>query len=158
MTAALVGVAGALAGQRFPITERPLGLGRAPENDIVVTDPAASRRHAEVRREGSGYVLHDLGSGNGTWVNGGPIASHHLESGDQILISEETFRFDVVGSPTALGGRGPAVEGAGKDPVLRVTIAGGGPVGMSTALMLDELMGPRVAITICDGRWTEDAN
>jgi UDPglucose 6-dehydrogenase len=41
MTAALVGVEGQLAGQRFPIGDRPLGLGRAPENDVVVTDPAA---------------------------------------------------------------------------------------------------------------------
>jgi hypothetical protein len=155
MSAALVGVQGQLAGQRFPMGEAALTLGRAPESDVVVNDPAASRRHAEIRREGSAYVLHDLGSGNGTWVNGGPVTTHRLEPGDQILIGEETFRFDVVGSPTVLGARGPAGAGAGKDPVLRVTIAGGGPVGMSTALMLDELMGPRVAVTIYDGRWHE---
>jgi pSer/pThr/pTyr-binding forkhead associated (FHA) protein len=158
MTAALVGVQGQLAGQRYPIGESALSLGRAPDSGIVVTDPAASRRHAEIRREGSGYVLHDLGSGNGTWVNGGPVTTHRLEPGDQILIGEESFRFEVVGAPAVLGGPGQAGDGGAKDPVLRVTIAGGGPVGMATALMLDDLMGPRVAITICDGRWHETAD
>jgi hypothetical protein len=156
MSAALVGVQGRLVGGRFPIGEGPLTLGRAPENDVVVEDPAASRQHAEIRHEGGGYVLHDRGSGNGTWVNGGPVSAHRLEPGDQILIGEETFRFELVDSPTVLGGRGP-VAGAARpaDPVLRVTIAGGGPVGMATALMLEELMGPRVAVTIYDGRWHE---
>jgi hypothetical protein len=157
MTAALVGVAGQLAGQRFEIGDRPLRLGRAPENDVVVTDPAASRQHAEIRKEPGGYVLQDKGSGNGTWVNGGPVTTHRLQPGDQFLIGEEAFRFDLVGSPTVLRGPEPAGEAAAQaaEPVLRVTIAGGGPVGMSTALLLDELMGPRVSITIQDGRWTE---
>ncbi|MFP5372250.1 MAG: FHA domain-containing protein, partial [Actinomycetes bacterium] len=161
MTITLVGVQGHLAGQSFPITDRPLTLGRAPSNDIVLADPAASRVHAELRQEAGGCVLKDLGSGNGTFVKGERVTVARLQPGDEITIGSEVLRLQVTDSatvlvqnPASLGGA-PAVDAP---PVLRVTIAGGGPVGMSLALLLDHLLGPRVAITIHDGRWTHDGD
>src|SRR5215213_4291878 len=70
MTSTLVGVQGHLAGQLFLISEQPLTLGRGASNDVVLEDAAASRVHAELRRTKGGVVLKDLGSGNGTFVNG----------------------------------------------------------------------------------------
>ena len=157
MTSTLVGVQGHLAGQLFLITDQPLTLGRGSTNDVVLEDVAASRVHAELRRNRGGVVVKDLGSGNGTFVNGKRVTSHRVRSGDTITIGAEVFRYEVVDRATV---RIPSPEGnggtvpAGSPPVLRVTIAGGGPVGMSFALLLDHLLGPRVSITIHDGRWT----
>jgi hypothetical protein len=84
-----------MAGTRF-LLERPLTLiGRAEDCDVRVADPMASRRHAEIRREPWRYVLSDLGSRNGTQVNGHPIqAPHHLQHGDVVLIAATPLRFE----------------------------------------------------------------
>ena len=76
MTSTLVGVKGHLAGQLFLITDQPLTLGRGSTNDVVLEDAAASRVHAELRRNRGGVVVKDLGSGNGTYVNGKRVTSH----------------------------------------------------------------------------------
>lgn len=73
-------------GRRIPVTERPLVIGRMPECDIVLNDPNVSRRHAEVLRQGEDVILRDLGSTNGTKVNGGRVTSVLLSHGDQISI------------------------------------------------------------------------
>lgn len=158
MTSTLVGVQGHLAGQLFLITDEPLTLGRGPTNDVVLEDAAASRVHAELRRNRDGVVLKDLGSGNGTFVNGTRVTSQRMASGDTITIGAEVFRFEVVDRATVLipgPEGGGATQPAGSPPVLRVSIAGGGPVGMSFALLLDHLLGPKVSITIHEGRWTQ---
>jgi len=62
-------------------------LGRLPECDVVLSDPNASRRHAEVRWDGRGYVLHDLGSMNGTFLNGQQVTEPMpLSPGDVITV------------------------------------------------------------------------
>lgn len=114
---------------------------------MVVACLSASRFHAEVLREAGGYVLHDRKSRNGTLVNGERVTSHVLQPGDLITIGDDTFCFEV--SDTA------AVE---PEPVLKVTVSGGGPVGLSFALLLEHLLGPRVAITVHDGRWAQDGS
>src|SRR5829696_2225213 len=69
-------------------------IGRSARNDVCVPDPFASRVHAEVRREGDGYVLQDLGSANGTYYNGSrldqPVALTH---GSRIQIGETEIVF-----------------------------------------------------------------
>jgi hypothetical protein len=95
MPAHLVAVSGAQAGKQFPLTDAPCSFGRNPDNAIVVASARASRRHAEIRREGGDFILYDLGSANGTLVNGQRIAApHRLRSGDLIEIGDETFRFE----------------------------------------------------------------
>ncbi|MCH0539266.1 FHA domain-containing protein [Streptomyces sp. MUM 203J] len=158
----LVGHQGSLAGQQFPIGTTPTTLGRNGENSVVISGGNVSRFHAEVRREGHGFVLYDRGSSNGTRVNGTRVTSHELQPGDLIAIGSETFRFEAADAmetildfsvlrPLGTSGTAPAAG-----PVLSVTVSGGGPVGLSLALLLEDLMGDRVAITVYDGRWTQD--
>ena len=95
MTAHLTAVSGAQAGRQIPLTDAPCSFGRNPDNTVVIAGARASRRHAEIRREGDGFVLYDLGSANGTLVNGQRIAApHRLRNGDVIEIGDETFRFN----------------------------------------------------------------
>ena len=73
-------------GQRVRITDRPIILGRQPDCDIVLDDSNVSRRHAEIVLRDGDIVLTDLGSTNGTRVNGSPIRSSVLSSGDAVQI------------------------------------------------------------------------
>ena len=73
-------------GRRHRVTQRTTTLGRSRDCDIVVQDANASRQHAEVRHIGLDYFLVDLGSTNGTIVNGQRIRRHPLAHGDRILI------------------------------------------------------------------------
>jgi hypothetical protein len=91
----IVALSGPLAGRAFPLGNAPLSLGRTPENMIVIASPLASRRHAELRPEGGGYVLYDLNSSNGTLVNGQRVQVQRLQPGDVIAIGDESFRFDA---------------------------------------------------------------
>ncbi|MFC4592140.1 FHA domain-containing protein [Sphaerisporangium corydalis] len=162
MPPAIVGSAGPLTGKRFPIGEAPITFGRRDDNTVVIASGRASRLHAEVLREAGGYVLHDRGSRNGTLVNGNRVTSHVLKQGDVIAIGDETFSFEAPGEMEtimdALVIRSLIKSVVDPGPVLRVTISGGGPVGLSLALLLENLMGQRVSITLYDGRWTRDGS
>lgn len=68
-------------------------IGRLAGCEVELADPGASRRHAEVRRESDGYVLHDLGSTNGTLVNDEPTSRHILADGDRITIGRTILEF-----------------------------------------------------------------
>ena len=70
-------------------------LGRLPDCDIVITDPKASRRHAEVRPAGHGFVVADLDSTNGTKLNGVEIREQPLHDGDRIGIGATIVRFEA---------------------------------------------------------------
>ena len=86
---------GPAAGERFLLERASTIIGRAEDCDVRLKDPLASRRHAEVRRESWRYLLLDLGSRNGTRVNGEVVtASHHLQHGDTILIASVPLRFE----------------------------------------------------------------
>ncbi len=72
-------------------------IGKGPRNDIVIADPAVSTAHAMVRLEGSVFTINDIGSRNGTFVNGERVAeSHQLSHGDVIGIglTKLTFRLN----------------------------------------------------------------
>ena len=92
------GVVGALVmpdGQRIPVGDDPVSIGRLPECDIVLADSKASRRHAEVRRDGVGAMVVDLGSTNGTQVNGAGVRERALTDGDSITIGTTVLRFEA---------------------------------------------------------------
>ena len=82
-------------GGRVPVGEEPLIIGRLPECDVVLGDPNVSRRHAEIRRTEEGLVVTDLGSTNGTRVNGVPVREQQLESGDEITVGSTTLVFEL---------------------------------------------------------------
>ena len=83
-------------GQRRKV---PVGasliVGRAADNGLVLKDTAASRRHVEIRATGDSYLCRDLGSRNGTIVNGSPTNVCELSNGDRVLIGETVLRFEL---------------------------------------------------------------
>jgi hypothetical protein len=81
--------------RRIAVADEVLTIGRLPECSIPITDPNASRRHAQVRRDGDVVYLLDLGSTNGTKVNGSPVRQHRLENGDVITIGTTALRFET---------------------------------------------------------------
>ena len=83
-------------GKRVQIGEDPVVIGRLPECDIVLSDPNVSRRHAEIRRDGLDVLIADLGSTNGTKVNGAGVGERRLADGDQISIGSTVMRFEAA--------------------------------------------------------------
>ncbi|MGI8707925.1 MAG: FHA domain-containing protein [Actinomycetota bacterium] len=76
------------AGSKFFLDTDTTGVGRHPESDIFLDDITVSRRHAEIRRGGDGFSLHDVGSLNGTYVNRERVEGAELRSGDEIQIGK----------------------------------------------------------------------
>lgn len=73
--------------------DRRVRIGRQADNDLVVNDPGISRHHAEVINERGTCTLHDLGSTNGTYVNGSVITEHALREGDRISLGSTVVEF-----------------------------------------------------------------
>lgn len=86
----LVCVRGEGMGDAHPVTGEELLIGRDPVCDVVVADPTASRRHARLRALGASFVIEDLGSRGGTWVNGVEVdGTTLLELGDRIDVGAQ---------------------------------------------------------------------
>jgi hypothetical protein len=84
----LLAVEGPKKGQRVLVDEPELIIGRGEECDLIIPDRQVSRQHTRIRLEGDGYILEDLGSKNGTFVNGQPLTgTHFLQDGDEIQIA-----------------------------------------------------------------------
>ena len=81
---------------RVPLEDEAVVIGRQDSCDVVLDDPTVSRQHAAVRRNGDAFELHDLGSRNGTRVNGLGITSTRLVDGDELLIGAVPLRFEAV--------------------------------------------------------------
>jgi len=77
-------------GQVIPVKDK-VTIGRALECDISILEPGLSRRHAELDLIGDDLVLKDLGSSNGTFVNGEKVEEHQLEDGDVIQFDKIRF-------------------------------------------------------------------
>jgi FHA domain-containing protein/uncharacterized protein DUF1707 len=70
-----------------------LVIGRNPDCDLVVADPTVSRRHAELRREDGRWILADLGSSNGTRVNGWRVRRATVGVGDELMLGDQRLVF-----------------------------------------------------------------
>ncbi len=115
------------------VGEDSVSVGRTPENAVAVDDIGASRKHAQIIRIARGWELVDLGSRNGTKVNGTPVKRAVLKSGDVIQIGAAEIRFEDGPAGGAPGGdieveeldlegeAAPAAPVAGRGP------AGGAP-------------------------------
>ncbi|HHS14123.1 MAG TPA: FHA domain-containing protein [bacterium] len=81
--------------------DQVLVLGRDEEADVNLDDKRASRKHCEVRSDGSEFIIRDLGSANGTFVNGQKVSEQPLKNGDRIQIGSTVleFRMDPVHKP-----------------------------------------------------------
>ena len=82
-------------GTRVTVGEHPVSIGRLPECEIPLADPNVSRRHAEVRTEDGRTVVADLGSTNGTKVNGAAVTTRPLDDGDVITVGLTAIRFEA---------------------------------------------------------------
>jgi len=77
-------------------------IGRAADNQIVINDPQASSHHAQVYPDGQGYLLVDVGSTNGTFINEQrliPNSPRMLNAGDMVRIGNTNFSYEVIGAP-----------------------------------------------------------
>lgn len=87
-----VGLDGAEKSYRLQ-THRPFTVGRDPGNDIILRDPKVSRHHAEIVFERGFFVLHDLASANGTFVNGKRVRVAPLTHGAKLRLGNSYGRF-----------------------------------------------------------------
>ncbi|RPJ16656.1 MAG: FHA domain-containing protein, partial [Chloroflexi bacterium] len=133
--------------KEFELTRQEVIIGRDPSVDLTISSPAVSRRHARVTREGDGYVLEDLGSSNGTFVNEQKLSGRRLlRHGDQIRLGhvftliydapalENSLKTVMRSSPvmsasaqTMIGVEPPVSPIEAGPPQLVVTIAGETP-------------------------------
>lgn len=99
--ASLFVIQGRDQGQRFELDEDTTALGRDKSNPVQLHDSEISRRHAEIQRRGPGYVVTDLQSSNGTYVNGQRVEEHALASGDRLLLGRTLLLFTDPGEGEA---------------------------------------------------------
>ncbi len=97
MNAILVIKKGFRAGTMFRLGERPMTLGRSPSNPIQLIDDAASRRHALISWEEGAYVVTDLNSSNGVFINGERVGERRIVNGDEIRIGDSTLQLVGAG-------------------------------------------------------------
>ncbi|MBN1658188.1 MAG: FHA domain-containing protein, partial [Anaerolineae bacterium] len=82
-----------VGGQRYPISPAGMTIGRSRDNDVVVPDTRASRDHARIDYQQGSFVISDLGSANGVFVNGRRVQQHVLHDGDEVTIGDTRLHF-----------------------------------------------------------------
>jgi len=76
-------------GKTYPLNKNEISIGRDTTNDVIINDAEVSRKHAHIVSQGGGFVLEDLGSTNGTFVDGQRLMGpHQLRSGEMIMLGE----------------------------------------------------------------------
>ncbi|NTX03518.1 MULTISPECIES: FHA domain-containing protein [Myxococcus] len=155
----LRGTVGPWAGKTFPLKGKVL-VGRLPPAGIILEDDSVSRKHAELESVGGGVRVRDLGSANGTLLNGDPLGPEpvDLEPGDQLQfgVVEMTFETPQADAPARRGAgsappsrRRDSAQGGGADPEARrkkLFIAGGGLVGVLLLAALGKALMPETAV------------
>jgi len=127
---------GPTPSQRFPLQSEQITIGRSAGNDLVVADPEVSRRHIRVVRRADGFAVEDIGSTNGTFVNGQRI-SHLtlLQDGDTIDLGDTVrlrFLSQVVAPPGPAAPPSPMLE-AVERPTLNSVSSVAPPVALPPA-------------------------
>jgi pSer/pThr/pTyr-binding forkhead associated (FHA) protein len=122
----LRGVSGAAFGKTYPVPG-PVVIGRQQDCDIAVASEEISRRHAQVRPSPDGLLVEDLGSANGTFINGKRVQSGLMRPGEELRL--DTIRFLLV----APGMEMPASQRA---PAVPSPAARGSKIGAVIALVL----------------------
>ncbi|HUU02615.1 MAG TPA: FHA domain-containing protein [Myxococcota bacterium] len=95
----VVVIQGEEEGREIELIPDEVSIGRGADNDLVFPDIACSRRHALLERKSGTFVVHDLGSGNGTMVNGRKIQKAELHDGDEIHVGSTILQFNLPGAP-----------------------------------------------------------
>jgi hypothetical protein len=123
-------------GKAFPLSKSEVIVGRDATCDIVINDAEISRRHAKLSLQGDSYVLEDLGSTNGTFVDGQRLMGPHpLQPGDLVLFGENvSMSYEAVlydADATVVGAPGPAATPATPVPTPPPPVAVGSPPPVS---------------------------
>ncbi|MGC8878664.1 MAG: NBR1-Ig-like domain-containing protein [Anaerolineae bacterium] len=140
---------GKRAGQTFSSPGPAVTIGRVSDNSIVIDDPQISRHHASITFEGGQWVLRDLGSTNGTTLNGQPVTVPVVvRDGDMIGLGEMAMSVQLVGvagsEATAVGMRAPAAKPA---PALAQPVATGGGRSWVLPAVISLLLIAALAVT-----------
>lgn len=108
---------GPTPGKAIPLNKPELVIGRESGCDIVINIAEVSRRHARLRSEAGGYIVEDLGSTNGTFVNGqrisGPVAlrpGDRIQLGDAVTLAYQVEQYDMNATVVSPAGRQPATQ------------------------------------------------
>lgn len=94
--------------KEVPLEGEQLTIGRKPDNDLVIDNPAVSGHHAKVARVQSVYFLEDLGSTNGTFINEKKIDKKQLRDGDRVTIGKHLLLFEDEVTANAITPAAPA--------------------------------------------------
>lgn len=124
------------SGQEFLLDKRRMTVGRRPNNDICIPDTIVSGAHAQFEISGDGVILEDLGSTNGTGVNGKRVVRVKLSEGDEIRFGRFKLRFQDAG-PEANSLSSRSFPGAEKTQILRAWEGAEGPQGFLKVLSGD---------------------
>ena len=92
-------IQGEQRGETWFLNRTHTSMGRALDNDMILLDIAASRKHAQIVRQSDRFMLHDLRSANGVFLNGRRISEEELFDGDEIEIGETILVYETVGEP-----------------------------------------------------------
>lgn len=86
-------ISGEGAGRKINLGEDEIRIGRSEDSGILIREQTVSKNHARILRSGSGFAVEDLGSINGTAVNGDKVGRKLLENGDEITVGGTVIRF-----------------------------------------------------------------
>jgi pSer/pThr/pTyr-binding forkhead associated (FHA) protein len=121
----LRGVSGAAFGKTYPVPGQVV-IGRQADCDIAVASEEISRRHAQVRPTADGLLVEDLGSANGTFINGKRVQTGLMRPGEELRLDTIRFLLVAPGMEMPTTQRAPAVEGK----------AGGSKTGAVVAVLV----------------------
>ena len=105
--------------RKYPFEKDSVTIGRDADCDISIDNVAVSRNHAGITLSDGEYVLEDLQSGNGTFVNGAKIVTHVLQPGDSFVIGKYSLLFEPVSDVEAVV-RESARKAGGEDATFRL--------------------------------------
>lgn len=139
----LLVLAGPQIGAVFPLDgATELDIGRRDGAGVQITDDGVSRRHATLRVEGDGAVLTDLGSANGTYVDGARVEEARLVDGSRIHLGRQTVLKFIWADDVEAGYQRTLAEGALQDPL----------TGLYNRRLLEERLGSELAAAQRHGR------
>jgi pSer/pThr/pTyr-binding forkhead associated (FHA) protein len=93
--------------EQWEVGEKPVLVGRKGHAQVSIEDEGVSRRHFVILRDGEDYVIRDLNSRNGTWVEGRRVSAEKLRHNDCIQAGRTLFRFAERSGRSARDGTGP---------------------------------------------------
>src|SRR5215471_9789528 len=93
MTPRIAAISGKLEDTVISMTDGPVLIGRQAGATLKIANASVSRRHAIIERDGDRFIIADLGSRNGTFVNDVPVRRRELHQGDRVRVGDSQFFF-----------------------------------------------------------------